>query len=163
MTDTNELAACPFCGGMALLDCLTGDDSYFVQCAKCEIQQIANYTRDQAIERWNSRAALTAQRAPAVTDERLSAVQLEERMQTTEGQKDILRKFHSQLFSFIEIARSKSDFHAAEIAAYFHDQFCELRAALDGRKRPADPQDAPCHADVLLEIAFNKSALRVLE
>lgn len=55
MTNIEELLPCPFCGGEALVDNLIDDDDYSVRCLSCEIQQIANYTRPQAIRRWNRR------------------------------------------------------------------------------------------------------------
>jgi|SRR5882724_10344969 len=63
MTDKNqevELLPCPFCGSQDLmLDSLGDSDDWFVSCNGCEIQQIANYTREIAIERWNKRATLS--------------------------------------------------------------------------------------------------------
>lgn len=51
-----ELSPCPFCGNQEpILDCLTDDDEYFVHCPNCEVQQIANYRRAEAIDRWNRR------------------------------------------------------------------------------------------------------------
>lgn len=50
-----ELLACPFCGGEAVLDCLTDEDEYFVHCRSCEVQQIANNHKSTAIIRWNTR------------------------------------------------------------------------------------------------------------
>lgn len=50
-----ELLACPFCGGEAILDCLTDEDEYFVHCKSCEVQQIANYHKSDAVIRWNTR------------------------------------------------------------------------------------------------------------
>lgn len=53
----NELLPCPFCGSADLkLENLVDDDDYFVSCNSCEIQQIANYTRSEAVHRWNQRA-----------------------------------------------------------------------------------------------------------
>lgn len=52
-----ELKSCPFCGGKPLLDHL-GDNArygFYVHCDDCETQQIANYTSDDAIKRWNRR------------------------------------------------------------------------------------------------------------
>jgi Lar family restriction alleviation protein len=51
-----ELLPCPFCGSNNLsLDNLTDVDDWCVECEDCQIQQIANYTRDEAIRRWNKR------------------------------------------------------------------------------------------------------------
>jgi Lar family restriction alleviation protein len=51
-----ELLPCPFCGSTDLtLDNLTDVDDFCVECDGCQIQQIANYTRDEAIRRWNRR------------------------------------------------------------------------------------------------------------
>jgi Lar family restriction alleviation protein len=51
-----DLLPCPFCGSSNLvLDNLVDEDDYFVSCGGCEIQQIANYTREGAIRRWNQR------------------------------------------------------------------------------------------------------------
>ncbi len=51
-----DLKPCPFCGNAEpILDCLTDDDEYFVHCPSCDIQQIANHTRDDAISEWNRR------------------------------------------------------------------------------------------------------------
>lgn len=51
------LLPCPFCGSKDLnFDHLTDDDDYFVNCNSCDVQQIANYRRSEAVERWNTRA-----------------------------------------------------------------------------------------------------------
>jgi Lar family restriction alleviation protein len=51
------LKPCPFCGSPDLeLSNLCDPDDYFVSCNGCEVQQIANYTREEAIQRWNERA-----------------------------------------------------------------------------------------------------------
>jgi len=50
------LLPCPFCGSeILLLENLTDADDFYVHCQSCKVQQIANYTRDEAIRRWNSR------------------------------------------------------------------------------------------------------------
>lgn len=50
------LLPCPFCRSTDLtLNNLVDDDDYFVSCNVCHIQQIANYTRSNAIELWNTR------------------------------------------------------------------------------------------------------------
>lgn len=55
-TDSYKLLPCPFCGSNDLtLDNLREGDDWFVSCNSCEIQQIANYTQDGAIRRWNLR------------------------------------------------------------------------------------------------------------
>lgn len=55
-TRTDNLRSCPFCGSADLeLGNLVDEDDWFVSCNGCQIQQIANYTRDVAIERWNRR------------------------------------------------------------------------------------------------------------
>lgn len=52
----SELLPCPFCGSTNLeLSNLSEPDDYFVSCSNCEIQQIANYKREEAIRRWNKR------------------------------------------------------------------------------------------------------------
>jgi Lar family restriction alleviation protein len=52
----DNLLPCPFCGSTDLvLNNLLDDDDYFVSCNGCEIQQIANYTKDESIRRWNLR------------------------------------------------------------------------------------------------------------
>lgn len=60
MTDDVKLELCPFCGGEAELEDL-GDpqDDSFVHCAnpRCEVQQIAQYTPEQAIAAWNTRTS----------------------------------------------------------------------------------------------------------
>jgi Lar family restriction alleviation protein len=59
MTHT-KLLPCPFCGNPVLdLDNLVDDDDYGVSCPHCDIQQISNYTRQEAISRWNKRASVT--------------------------------------------------------------------------------------------------------
>jgi Lar family restriction alleviation protein len=53
----NNLLPCPFCGSTNLtLDNLGEGDDWFVSCNNCEIQQIANYTKETAVQRWNTRA-----------------------------------------------------------------------------------------------------------
>jgi Lar family restriction alleviation protein len=50
------LLACPFCGSYDLtLDNLIDPDDFFVHCNGCDVQQIAKYTRHEAIRRWNAR------------------------------------------------------------------------------------------------------------
>jgi Lar family restriction alleviation protein len=68
--DAKELKPCPFCGGDAKL--IQGfeplDDSFFVDCQKCEMSGQIVSTRDAAIDAWNRRAALPhsdAAQAPA--------------------------------------------------------------------------------------------------
>lgn len=52
-----NLKPCPFCGSDDLtIDHLVDDHDWFISCNGCEIQQIANYTEAEAIERWNRRA-----------------------------------------------------------------------------------------------------------
>ena len=52
-----QLLPCPFCGSADLeLDNLVDEDDYFVSCRKCHVQQIANYTANEAVNRWNQRA-----------------------------------------------------------------------------------------------------------
>lgn len=54
---SSKLKPCPFCGNPEpILDCLTDEDEYFVRCPSCEIQQVANHTRQHAISEWNRRA-----------------------------------------------------------------------------------------------------------
>lgn len=53
--DATRLLPCPFCQSTAVLDDLGGNDSFFVRCTKCEVQQIANYSKTEAVSRWNSR------------------------------------------------------------------------------------------------------------
>lgn len=51
------LLPCPFCGSADLkIENLVDRDDYFVSCNGCQIQQIANYTRREAVRRWNRRA-----------------------------------------------------------------------------------------------------------
>lgn len=53
----SKLKPCPFCGSIEpILDCLTDDTEYFVHCPSCNVQQIANHSRDSAIRGWNRRA-----------------------------------------------------------------------------------------------------------
>jgi Lar family restriction alleviation protein len=55
---SEDLKPCPFCGSNALeLQNLVGDDDFFVSCEDCGIQQIANHTSDEAVQKWNRRAA----------------------------------------------------------------------------------------------------------
>lgn len=57
------LLPCPFCDSDKLeINELGDDDSYYVSCSHCHVQQIANYTKPEAIRRWNWRA-------PARTEE----------------------------------------------------------------------------------------------
>ena len=50
---------CPFCGGEPIADDL-GDpaDDSFIHCSGCEVQQIANYTPQEAAARWNTRVRI---------------------------------------------------------------------------------------------------------
>lgn len=53
---TDTLLPCPFCGSADLrVANLVDEYDWFVSCNGCDIQQIANYARDVAIERWNRR------------------------------------------------------------------------------------------------------------
>jgi Lar family restriction alleviation protein len=50
------LKPCPFCGSEDLeLDNLVDADDFYVSCRKCQVQQIANYTKEVAAQRWNTR------------------------------------------------------------------------------------------------------------
>jgi|SRR5208282_134493 len=52
------LLPCPFCGSTRLtLENLGEGDDWFVSCQGCEVQQIANYSKEEAMERWNRRPA----------------------------------------------------------------------------------------------------------
>ncbi len=52
-----DLKPCPFCGSGNLdLSNLVDEDDWFVSCCQCGTQQIANHTKQEAINRWNSRA-----------------------------------------------------------------------------------------------------------
>lgn len=54
---SESLLPCPFCGSSDLtLDNLVDEDDYFVSCGGCQVQQIASYTREEAVRRWNRRA-----------------------------------------------------------------------------------------------------------
>jgi len=50
-----KLLPCPFCGGEPEILELGDDDSYYVHCTDCEVQQIANYRPHVAARRWNER------------------------------------------------------------------------------------------------------------
>ena len=51
---------CPFCGSEDLeLDNLVDADDFYVSCRKCQVQQIANYTKEEAVRRWNTRSLET--------------------------------------------------------------------------------------------------------
>ncbi len=57
MSGNDELSPCPFCGSKDIrVDNLIDPDDFFVHCMECWIQQIADYTREEAIRRWNKRA-----------------------------------------------------------------------------------------------------------
>jgi Lar family restriction alleviation protein len=59
-----ELLPCPFCGSTALeLGNLVDEDDFFVHCNGCDVQQIANYTKADAIRRWNTRHIAEVERA----------------------------------------------------------------------------------------------------
>lgn len=61
----HQLKPCPFCGSTDLtLDHLVDNNDWFVSCNICEIQEIANYTRAQAVALWNRRAPMLAEWAP---------------------------------------------------------------------------------------------------
>ena len=53
------LKPCPFCGCDKLeLSKLVDDDEWFVSCTQCAVQQIADHTRERAIDKWNTRIKL---------------------------------------------------------------------------------------------------------
>jgi Lar family restriction alleviation protein len=59
------LLLCPFCGSTKLtLENLGEGDDWFVHCDGCEVQQIANYQKAIAVERWNNRARASVVEAP---------------------------------------------------------------------------------------------------
>jgi Lar family restriction alleviation protein len=60
---SQQLLPCPFCGSTNVkLDNLVDADDFFVSCGNCEIQQIANYSPETAIARWNRRNAAAPQK-----------------------------------------------------------------------------------------------------
>ena len=68
----DELKPCPFCGSTDLEWSNLGEnDDWYVCCKSCDIQQIANYTKQVAFERWNNRPDLSpivlVQPGPALT------------------------------------------------------------------------------------------------
>jgi Lar family restriction alleviation protein len=68
------LKPCPFCGSEnVMLDNLIDEDAYddyFVSCRGCEVQQIANYKADVAVQRWNSRFPAEPAAQPGATIEK---------------------------------------------------------------------------------------------
>jgi Lar family restriction alleviation protein len=57
---SEALKSCPFCGSEDLeLDNLVDADDFYVSCRKCQVQQIANYTKEEAARRWNTRSLET--------------------------------------------------------------------------------------------------------
>ena len=58
-----DLDPCPFCGGEAQLHKVdpmlrySHEETGFVRCTKCEIEQGYSYPLDEAVERWNTRHA----------------------------------------------------------------------------------------------------------
>lgn len=59
---SQQLLPCPFCGSDVKLDNLVAADDFFVSCGKCEVQQIANYSPEAAIARWNKRSSFIAKK-----------------------------------------------------------------------------------------------------
>lgn len=52
-----ELLPCPFCGSALMtLQNLVDDDDWYVSCDGCDVQQIADNTRGDAVIKWNTRA-----------------------------------------------------------------------------------------------------------
>jgi Lar family restriction alleviation protein len=62
MTDnpTIKLLPCPFCGGAPKMDELGDADSYHVVCEECQMGFHANFKPQDAADRWNRRAIITA-------------------------------------------------------------------------------------------------------
>lgn len=71
---TTELLLCPFCGGRAELK--TGCYTQYVQCLKCGVMGNNLANKQECIEAWNTRAALSAIASPVeertVTDNGIS-------------------------------------------------------------------------------------------
>lgn len=61
-----DLKPCPFCGHKAVVeDC--GDNSYFVRCSHCSINQDKLYAQKcDAVKAWNRRADYNIKSAPTV-------------------------------------------------------------------------------------------------
>jgi hypothetical protein len=53
------LLPCPLCNASAKMEELGDDDSYYVSCTGCGLQQIAKYREPEAIAAWNRRSAPT--------------------------------------------------------------------------------------------------------
>jgi len=64
---TDELKPCPFCGGIAVVKCISdisrpGTDDWWVSCSICRVERPSTRkseivgTRDEAIAAWNRRA-----------------------------------------------------------------------------------------------------------
>lgn len=61
---TIKLKLCPFCGGPPKMEELGDADSFHVVCEACSMGFHANFTPQEAADRWNRRA-----RAPATSAE----------------------------------------------------------------------------------------------
>jgi Lar family restriction alleviation protein len=118
MSNTEQLLPCPFCGGEAVYFPQEYPDKTFhaVKCKNCYIVWEGHPTKSAAIEKWNTRAALSP---PQAVDEK--------------G----IREADEELYPF----KNENDRHHLENVIAKHEQDAYIKGRL---QCPSAPQGVPC-------------------